>query len=765
MSIDITDSKQLLKQYFGYDDFLAGQQEVIERILAGSDLLVIMPTGGGKSLCYQLPALQLEGVVLVVSPLIALMKDQVDQLTSCGIPSTFINSSISAQQIDIRLQEIIAGVYRLVYVAPERFYSRSFLNRFQSLNVDLFVIDEAHCISEWGHDFRPSYLRLKKVAQFLRARSIVALTATATYEVREDIRNMLGFKPDEEILTGFHRPNLFLMVRRVDKEKKRLDELKRIILKIKGSIIVYAGTRKTVANITEELIGFGINATSYHAGLSDEQRVLNQDDFLNNRKRVIVCTNAFGMGINKKDVRAVIHFNMPGSLEAYYQEAGRAGRDGKRAFCILMFGARDRYLQEFFIQGSYPPRDLIERMYQILDEENEEIILKTHDDILQKVSGRVNEMAVSSVLRILEEHSLIERLSERNHKASLKVLKDFESLFDFIDTRADMQKLVISNLIEIYGQSLYEGIQFSIDDLAMQCGVSKERLLRALKALKDKEIIDYTPPFRGRGIRMLKPNLDNENLPIPYDALEQRAQKEYDRLRKMEEYVYGRTCRHQHFLTYFGEDLSHLIQCSSCDICSNHTAGTSESHNTSIPQAVPAPKNEEHEIDMLEKAFLATIDRYGGRFGQKVFVDILKGSNKQLIRKWALNTAPFYGFFDNYTREHLDNYLSNLIVKGYVERQKGMYPVLSLSSAGKKVMGQSVCEPVLKKELQTSKDDMKHERESRLMKVIAMYGFENKKVIRDQAGRDISSAEIDEAIAKVREECMAFLRQKYMGDQ
>lgn len=762
MNLVAGDSKQILKEYFGYDEFLPGQEDVIHRILKGDNLLVIMPTGGGKSLCYQLPALQLSGIVLVVSPLIALMKDQVDQLNSWGVPSTFINSSITAPEVAFRIKEVLSGKYRLVYVAPERFYSRTFLYQIKDVKIDLFVIDEAHCISEWGHDFRPSYLRLKKVAEFLTARSIVALTATATHEVREDIRTLLGFTPDDEIVTGFHRPNLFFMVHRIDREKIRMEKLKKIIQKLTGSLIIYAGTRKTVDAITHELSDDGYQVTSYHAGLTDEERILNQDAFLSGKTRIIVCTNAFGMGINKKDVRGVIHFNLPGSIEAYYQEAGRAGRDGKRAYCILLFGARDRYLQEFFIQGSYPPRELIEEIYRTIDAENEEIIKKTHEEILNQLTGRVNEMAVSSVLRILEEHGIIERLSERDHKASIKLLKDFDGALDSIDPRAEMQRLVLANLFEIYDQALYGGIQFVIDDLAMKCRVSRETFLRSIKALHEKELLSYNAPFRGRGIRMLQQHVDPEKLPVPYDALTERSSKEYDRLRKMEEYAYQSECRHRFFLRYFGENVSSFPHCESCDFCVNphNPEKTIQHEKTDNSEKTPSSS----ALDMVSNAFLATIGRYPGRFGQKVIIDILKGSKNQFVRRWSLHNAPFYSFFDTYTREHLEKELSNLIIKGYVTRQNGMYPVLSLSALGEKIL-QETGGSDIKKELEAKKENQKILKDRIIINAIIAHGFDDRKLIKEVVGNEITMSEIEQVIIKIKKDFLDYLKEKYVETQ
>ncbi len=747
--------KEHLKKYFGYDDFLPGQEEVVNRILKGENLFVIMPTGGGKSLCYQLPAVIMDGIVLVVSPLIALMKDQVDQLNSWGIPSTFINSSITSIEISNRLHEIANRKYRLVYVAPERFYNRNFVLQLKELKISLFVIDEAHCISEWGHDFRPSYLRLKRVADYLKIRSIIALTATATTEVRSDIIANLGLSADNEVITGFHRPNLFFMTDRIDSENKRLEKLKRIVCKVQGSLIVYAGTRKVVDKITTAFVNEKIKAVSYHAGLTDEDRKNNQELFLNDSVRIIVCTNAFGMGINKKNVRGVIHFNLPGSLEAYYQEAGRAGRDGKRSFCILLYGYGDRYLQEFFIQGSYPDKELIKEVYSVLDAENEEIILKTHDEIQKCLSAnKVNDMAISSILRILEDNNIVERLSEKNHKASLKLLLNFDEALDSIDTRAEIQRLVLGNIMEIYENAIYTGIQFYPDDLAVKCRIPKDSLMRAITALNEKNIIEYRAPFRGRGIRMIQKNLDTNNLPIRYDLLEERAGKEYQRLRIMEGYVFNKGCRHFYLLRYFGDKTLNGDNCNSCDTCVKPDV-KAENDSCEI-----AEKNTEITVDKnnLIEAVLYTIKSYPDRFGQKVIVDILKGSNNQQIRKWNLKKTKHYGQYRDLSREDIESVISNLAIKGFLIRQKGLYPVLNLSQTGFEYLLNSGKEEKRESQSLTSNIIINYEKE--IIKAIIKNGMNFEKS-KKEISSTIPEQEIKKVLNRIEKDFIEFLKMKY----
>ncbi len=342
-----------LKKYFNFSQFRAGQKEIVESILAGKDVVALMPTGGGKSLCFQLPAILSGGISIVISPLIALMQDQVDGLVARGISATFINSSLSFEEIEQRLFDIKQGKTKIVYVAPERFANHQFQKLFSQLEVFLLAVDEAHCVSQWGHDFRPDYLNVKEYIGLLSKRPIVAaFTATATPEVKDDIIERLALQNPAVFVRGFDRPNLKFFVRENLKKKQRASEALRIAKSIKGSGIIYAITRKE----TEELVKFfkaqGIQAAAYHAGMPGEKRAKIQNDFMENKFKVIVATIAFGMGVDKADIRFVIHVGMPSSPEGYYQEAGRAGRDGEQAFCILLHSKSDASLHNFFILTS-----------------------------------------------------------------------------------------------------------------------------------------------------------------------------------------------------------------------------------------------------------------------------------------------------------------------------------------------------------------------------------------------------------------------------
>ena len=409
--LDPSQRHRLLEEHFGFREFLEGQEHVIETILRGQDTLVIMPTGGGKSLCYPFPALALDGITVVVSPLIALMKDQVDALAEKKIPATFINSSLGQAEIDARTTALQQGVYRLVYIAPERFKSERFLRALAPLSIALFAVDEAHCISQWGHDFRPDYIRLKWALKELGQPQVVALTATATPEVRADIVEQLalgkfGRSEPQIFVSGFARHNLHLAVSSVKGKTAKLDRIREIIRQYKTGII-YCATRKNVEKVAAEL---GKSCIAYHGAMTPEQRNKAQTKFMNGDCDVAVATNAFGMGIDRADLRFVIHFDIPGSVEAYYQEAGRAGRDGEPARCEILFNYADVRTQEFFIEGANPTREIITSLYHTLTRLcRRGPITMSITEIAEEIPAAKNEMAVGSSLFQLERAGFIQR--------------------------------------------------------------------------------------------------------------------------------------------------------------------------------------------------------------------------------------------------------------------------------------------------------------------------------------------------------------------
>jgi len=402
-------AREKLQEVFGFEDFLDGQEAVIDEILSGRDGSVVMPTGGGKSLCYQLPALCREGVTLVVSPLIALMKDQVDALEERGVAVTLINSTLTWNEQKERLDGMKSGAYRLVYIAPERFRASSFMSALSDVKIEMVAIDEAHCLSQWGHDFRPDYMRLGKALEKMGRPQCVALTATATPIVREDIRGVLNLREPFESISGFERPNLSFTITPVEKVAQKYGRLKKVLAENKTGI-VYCATRKKVEEVAETIHSWGLKCIAYHGGMSDQEREDTQNAFISRKADIAVATNAFGMGIDRSDVRFVVHFEIPGSVEAYYQEAGRAGRDGEASVCELLFNYADTRTQEFFIDGVNPGPGMIRDVYQFFLNEADDSyeVHRTLDEVKDAI-GAKNGMAVGAALGALIRGRWVER--------------------------------------------------------------------------------------------------------------------------------------------------------------------------------------------------------------------------------------------------------------------------------------------------------------------------------------------------------------------
>jgi ATP-dependent DNA helicase RecQ len=402
----------LLRKRFGFANLRPGQAEVITALLTGHNVLAVMPTGSGKSLCYQLPALLYEGCTIVISPLIALMKDQVDSLRAQGIAATFVNSSLSTQEQQARLRACQAGEYHLLYIAPERLRNPRFLQTMAQTRVSLFAVDEAHCISEWGHDFRPDYLRLQQAIEFLGRPRVLALTATATVEVQQDIVRQLGCGEMQRFVTGFDRANLTYQVLTLNTAAAKLQALADLLsTQNTGSAIIYAATRRMVEEVTAFLHERGAEVLSYHAGLSDGLRRRTQETFMAAQHGIIVATNAFGMGVDKPDVRCVVHVNLPRSMEAYYQEAGRAGRDGLPAQCVLLFSYGDVKVQEFLLEQSFPPRELIEAVYQRLVAHSRRHPDRPLPALWSSGWSGGSEMQLAASLKLLEKAGYVERVT------------------------------------------------------------------------------------------------------------------------------------------------------------------------------------------------------------------------------------------------------------------------------------------------------------------------------------------------------------------
>lgn len=567
------EARSALERHFGYSDFRAGQREAIRSALEGRDALVVMPTGGGKSLCYQVPALVLPGLTLVVSPLIALMLDQVSALERRGIAAALINSTLSGDEIEERLARAVSGELKLLYVAPERFESSSFQSALRQMDISMVAIDEAHCLSEWGHDFRPSYLRLRDFWPKLGRPRLLALTATATPEVRRDIVAGLGLRRARVIVRGFDRPNLHWSVRREERLAEKGEALISLLSSSDDVAVVYATTRKMVEAATELLRSAGVEAAAYHAGLPRDQRSWVQEEWTAGRVPVVVATNAFGMGIDKEDVRRVIHFQMPGSLEAYYQEAGRAGRDGEPAECILLHSYRDRFIHEFFILSSYPSRKVVHSTYRALSDAVRSFGGPvTAVRIAHRVAGIKSDREVYAALRILSEAGAVEDTRARRD-CTIRWIAGPQQIERVLDDASDgagdpAPELVsvLEGLVRATAGGERRRVQVSRREMARWCGGDVRRARSGLDALQEAGLLGWRDEGQRSGYVPSDPRLGSEGLGIDWSRIEARRDLELRKLKRMESYAYQRRCLRRYLLGYFGERLGRS-RCGRCDRC------------------------------------------------------------------------------------------------------------------------------------------------------------------------------------------------------
>ena len=564
-TVTIEAARDALRRSFGYDAFRPGQEQAVRSVLAGRDTLVILPTGGGKSLCFQVPALLLPGLTVVVSPLISLMKDQVDALTTRGLPATFVNSTLSSSQVADRLGRAMRGDVKLLYLAPERFDLGTTAERLRDAGVSLLAVDEAHCISEWGHDFRPSYLRVREVRERLGDPPTIALTATATPEVRRDIARQLALRDPDVVITGFDRRNLRYHVVPAKNETEKDAALAAVLKAHQGVAVVYASTRKTVERVTQVLDTAGLSVVGYHAGLDDGHRRDVQDAFMNERARVIVATNAFGMGIDKPNVRLVVHHAMPGTLEAYYQEAGRAGRDGNQSDCYLLHSFPDRFTHEFFIKGAYPERATVNAVYDLLRRRADATGLSrsTPDDLAASLPGKISSREVESALRILGAGSAVASEPESISRAHVRLIARPERVRRELGEERQAERELLRSLWRAAGKSLEVGAVVDLDGLPPGFG-GAQRVASLLDWLQDGQFVVWQRT--GGGLRLLRPQSAFAALSIDWPTIDRRRAGDLAKLDAMQKYAYTPGCRRSFVLRYFGDPAARP-KCEGCDNC------------------------------------------------------------------------------------------------------------------------------------------------------------------------------------------------------
>lgn len=599
-----TSIHEILKTYWGHSTFRPLQEDIINSILSGTDTVALLPTGGGKSICYQVPALAKDGLVLVISPLIALMKDQVGQLRNRGISAVAIHSGLRKSEIDIALDNCIYGSIKLLYVSPERLKSDLFKERVQKMNITCIAIDEAHCISEWGHDFRPAYREIVSIRTLLPEVPIIALTATANEMVLNDIMDQLALQDPQIFTQSFTRTNLSYSCLYEENKEKRLVSM---LQKIPGLCIVYANTRARVVRIAEFLNRQRISTEFYHGGLDHKQRSVKQDAFMKNTVRVMVATNAFGMGIDKPDVRLVVHIDIPDSLEGYFQEAGRAGRDGNKAFAVLLHTKKDEDELLAKIPVAHPAAEVIRRMYQSLANYYQLAVGSGYmesypfdlDDFCKKYN--LNKLEVFYSLKRMEQHGIIQ-LSEAFYNApKLKVIVDHEQLYD---VRLKMPKYdeFIKQLLRMFGGEVYTTYrEFSFSALAKSTLTPEAEIVSKIKFLAQSGIIDFIDSSDVPQLTFLLPRQDAPKLQLDLQWLEDRKDHDQESAENIIGFLHTEECRAKYVLEYFGE--YNAKPCGICDRCLRSTRNKEYyDHALVVIQQTLQTKN--IPIEDLEKEFV-----------------------------------------------------------------------------------------------------------------------------------------------------------------
>jgi ATP-dependent DNA helicase RecQ len=563
------DYKQILVKYWGYSEFRPLQEDIIHSSMKGRDTLALMPTGGGKSLTFQIPALAQEGICLVITPLIALMKDQVENLNKRGINALAIHSGMTRNEIDITLDNCIFGDYKFLYLSPERIDTELFQARVSRMKVNLIAIDEAHCISQWGYDFRPSYLNIAKLREHLsESAPFLALTATATPSVIDDIQEKLHFNERNVLWKSFERKNLTYLVREVENKNGYLVKSLR---KVQGSGIIYTRSRKRTFELAELLRKQGVSSDFYHAGLGSDDRNKKQDAWQKGQTRVIVATNAFGMGIDKPDVRFVIHYDLPDSLEAYYQEAGRAGRDGKQAFAVLLFNESDRTKAEQRKKTNFPEIKEIKAIYEALGNylkvpieggKYQAFDFNMFDFVSQY---KFNVLNVYSSLKFLQKDGYLELTDELSNKSKVHFKVNRDDLYNFQLSNEQYDRF-IKLLLRTYTGLFTNYTKIDETELARKANVKIDLVYKFLNRLKSLKIIDYIPYRKTPMIVFIEERRDKKNLYISPENYKELKERYIEKLDAVLDYASKKTkCRSVQLLEYFGE--TNAFRCGKCDVC------------------------------------------------------------------------------------------------------------------------------------------------------------------------------------------------------
>ena len=560
--------KEILLKYWGYSSFRENQEEIIKMIINNKDTLALLPTGGGKSICYQIPSLIMDGICIVVSPLISLMKDQVEDIKSKGIKAITITSDLDFKEVDIALTNCIFGGYKFLYISPEKLQNELVQSKISEMNVNLIAVDEAHCISEWGHNFRPSYRNISLIREIHPNSPVIALTATATKDVVSDIQENLDFKKPNLVQSSFYRENLsYIVIKEQDKKRKLIN----ILNKIHGSAIVYVKSRKDCEKISKILVENNISANYYHAGLNIDQRNKRQENWKKSKSRVMVATNAFGMGIDKSDVRLVIHFHIPSTIESYFQETGRAGRDEKESFAVLLYNSTDeKYLRDF-VELHFPSVKEIKECYQNLanhfqiavnngEEEKFDFDLSDYSE-----KYKTNSLRTYNILRYLEKENYLKLQNIYNNSSKIHVKMEHSELYKFQISNKYFDPY-IKLLLRSYSGLFEDFVNINETLLAGRSKTNENKIIEVLKKLQELEVLDYLPKKQVTQIIYLQNRVDEKYLNLSEDKQKENKDSEIKRMNFILNYCnQNSACRTEILLSYFGEHQN--FRCGKCDIC------------------------------------------------------------------------------------------------------------------------------------------------------------------------------------------------------
>lgn len=625
--------QEILKQYWGYDSFRDLQEEIITSIGEGKDTLGLMPTGGGKSITFQVPALAQEGICIVITPLIALMKDQVQNLRKREIKALAIYSGMTRQEILTALENCIFGNYKFLYISPERLDTEIFRIKLRSMKVSMITVDESHCISQWGYDFRPAYLKIAEIRELLPGVPVLALTATATPEVVKDIQSRLNFREENVFRMSFERKNLAYIVRKTD---NKTGELLHILKRIDGSAIIYVRNRRRTKEITELLMQEGITADFYHAGLDNAVKDLRQKRWQNGEIRVMVATNAFGMGIDKPDVRIVLHIDLPDSPEAYFQEAGRAGRDGLKAYAVILYAKSDKMTLHKRVADTFPEKEYILQVYEHLQYYYQMAMGDGFQCIrefnLEEFCRKFKyfPVPVDSALKILTQAGYLEYTDEQDNASRILFTIRRDELYKLREMGTEAETL-IQTILRSYTGVFTDYAYISEDTLAIRTGLTRQQIYNILVTLAKRRIVDYIPHKKTPYIIYTRERLELRYLHIPASVYEERKARYEARIKAMEEYVTSESvCRSRMLLRYFGEKNEH--NCKQCDVCLNR-----------------------HETDCLPE-------------------DSFREMRKQILELLARKSLPPAGIANaiEAEREDISRVIQYLLEEGELKMQDGM---------------------------------------------------------------------------------------------